>query len=63
MAAVRMNTLLDARSFADLLNTHIDGVEAVVCQGWPEDPATFEDTDAIIVYSDGGARTPEHSTF
>ena len=41
--------------FADLLNKNVDGVEAVVFQGWPEDPGTFADTDAIIVYSDGGA--------
>ena len=40
--------------FADLLNKNVDGVEAVVSQGWPEDPKTFADTDAIIVYSDGG---------
>ena len=41
--------------FADLLNKHVDSVEAVVSQGWPEDPKIFAGTDAIIVYSDGGA--------
>ena len=41
--------------FANLLNKNVEGVEAVVSQGWPEDPETFADTDAIIVYSDGGA--------
>ena len=40
--------------FADLLNKNVEGVEAVVSQGWPEDPETFAGTDAIIVYSDGG---------
>ncbi len=39
---------------ADLLNNAVEEVEAVVSQGWPTDLATFEDTDAIIVYSDGG---------
>ena len=24
--------------FADLLNKHVEGVEAAVFQGWPEDP-------------------------
>ncbi len=41
---------------ADMLNTTVENVQAVVYQGWPADPAVFEDTDAIIVYSDGGAR-------
>lgn len=41
---------------ADQLNTALDSVEAVVSRGWPEDPNTFSDTDAIIVYSDGGAK-------
>ena len=41
--------------FADLLNTHVDGVEAVVHQGWDESPETFENADAIVVYSDGGS--------
>ena len=41
---------------ADQLNKAVDGVEAIVSQGWPEDSTTFDDTDAIIVYSDGGAR-------
>ena len=41
---------------ADQLNKTVDGVEAVVSQGWPTDPATFADTDAIIIYSDGGAK-------
>ena len=39
---------------ADQLNKAVDGVEVVVSQGWPEDPTAFADTDAIIVYSDGG---------
>ena len=39
---------------ADQLNNNVDGVAAVVSQGWPEDPAIFTDTDAIIVYSGGG---------
>ena len=41
---------------ADQLNKTVDGVEVVVTQGWPEDSTTFTDTDAIIIYSDGGAR-------
>ena len=41
---------------AEQLNKNVDGVEAVVSQGWPEDPAIFTDTDAIIVYSGGGER-------
>ena len=41
---------------ADQLNKAVDGVEVVVSQGWPEDATTFDDTDAIIIYSDGGAR-------
>ena len=39
---------------AEQLNNNVDGVAAVVSQGWPEDPAMFTDTDAIIVYSGGG---------
>ena len=39
---------------ADQLNNTLDSVEAVVSQGWPENPTAFADTDAIIVYSDGG---------
>ena len=41
---------------ADQLNKTVDGLEAVVSQGWPTDPETFADTNAIIVYSDGGAK-------
>ena len=41
---------------ADQLNKNVEGVEAVVSQGWPEDPAIFTDTDAIIVYSGGGEK-------
>ena len=39
---------------ADQLNNTLDSVEVGVSQGWPEDPTAFADTDAIIVYSDGG---------
>jgi len=39
---------------ADQLNDVVEGIEAVVHQGWPSDPTIFADTDAIIVYSDGG---------
>jgi type 1 glutamine amidotransferase len=39
---------------AALLNKHVDGVEAVVHQGWPEDPKAFENAAAIVIYSDGG---------
>ncbi len=41
---------------AEQLNKKVDGVEAVVSHGWPEDAATFVDTDAIIVYSGGGEK-------
>ena len=41
---------------ADQLNSSIDNMEAVVHQGWPSDSVTFADTDAVIVYSDGGGR-------
>jgi len=40
--------------FAELLNKHMDGVEAVVHNGWPENPKAFEGAAAIVVYSDGG---------
>lgn len=40
---------------ADLLNEHVDGVEAVVHHGWPEDPDAFHNTAAIAIYSDGGS--------
>ncbi len=39
---------------ADKLSEAIVGMDAVVHQGWPSDPAIFDRTDAIIVYSDGG---------
>ena len=39
---------------ADLLNEHVEGVEAVVHRGWPEDPNAVENAAAIVVYSDGG---------
>jgi len=41
--------------FADLLNEHVDNVEAVVHHGWPEDPNAFDNTAAIAIYSDGGS--------
>jgi len=44
--------------FGDLLNKHVDGVEAVVHLGWPEDPNAFENSAAIAIYSDGGERHP-----
>ena len=40
---------------ADLLNKTVADVEAVVYHGWPTDAAAFENTAAVIVYSDGGA--------
>ena len=36
------------------LNDTVDSVESVVFRGWPTDSAVFENTDAIVVYSDGG---------
>ena len=39
---------------ADQLNDAVEGIETVVHQGWPSDPTIFADSDAIIVYSDGG---------
>jgi len=39
---------------ADLLNKHVDGVEAVVYRGWPENPDVFKDASSIAIYSDGG---------
>jgi len=44
--------------FADLLNKHVDGVEAVVHKGWPEDAKAFDNAAAIAIYSDGGANHP-----
>lgn len=40
---------------ADLLNTHVDGVEVIVHQGWPQDSNIFKNAAAVVVYSDGGA--------
>jgi len=40
---------------ADLLNEHVDGVQAVVHKGWPEEQDAFLNAAAIVVYSDGGA--------
>jgi len=40
---------------ADLLNEHVNGVEAEVHRGWPESPNAFEDASAIVIYSDGGS--------
>lgn len=40
---------------AALLNEHVDGAEAVVHDGWPEAPNTFDGVAAIAVYSDGGS--------
>lgn len=40
---------------AALLNKHVAGVEAVVHQLWPENPAAFDGAAGIVVYSDGGA--------
>ncbi|MCY4404300.1 MAG: ThuA domain-containing protein [Candidatus Poribacteria bacterium] len=39
---------------ADQLNDAVENMDAVVSKGWPSDPSLFENTDAIIVYSDGG---------
>ncbi|MBI1930424.1 ThuA domain-containing protein [Candidatus Poribacteria bacterium] len=39
---------------ARLLNENMNGVEAVVHRGWPENPSAFENAAAIVVYSDGG---------
>lgn len=39
---------------ADQFNNYVDGVETVVHQGWPSESDVLNDTDAIIVYSDGG---------
>jgi len=41
---------------SEQLNKNVEGVTAAVSQGWPEDPAIFTDTDAIIVYSGGGEK-------
>jgi hypothetical protein len=39
---------------AALLNKHVNGVEAVVHRGWPENPNVFENAAAVVIYSDGG---------
>ncbi|MBD3183595.1 hypothetical protein GF312_14980 [Candidatus Poribacteria bacterium] len=44
--------------FADLLNRHVDGVDAVVYKGWPQTPEALEDIAAVVVYSDGGGGHP-----
>lgn len=43
---------------ADLLNEHVDGIEAVAHRGWPEDESAFEGVSAVVVYSDGGGGHP-----
>ena len=43
---------------ADQLNDAVENMEAVVHQGWPSEPSAFDNTDAIIVYSDGGGGHP-----
>jgi type 1 glutamine amidotransferase len=34
------------------------GVTAEVVSGWPEDPAAFDDVDAVVIYSNGGGGHP-----
>ncbi|MGQ9608540.1 MAG: ThuA domain-containing protein [bacterium] len=40
---------------ADLLNKYVDGANAVVYNGWPENSEVFNNASAIAIYSDGGA--------
>jgi type 1 glutamine amidotransferase len=40
---------------ARLLNEHVPQINAVVHRdGWPADPAAFDEADAVAIYSDGG---------
>lgn len=39
---------------ADLLNEHVNGVEAVAHRGWPEKPNAFDNATEVVIYSDGG---------
>jgi len=32
---------------------NVDGVEAIVTQGWPAEQSIFKDTAAVAIYSDG----------
>jgi len=44
--------------FADLINKHVKGIEAVSYCGWPEKADAFDDAAAIVIYSDGGGGHP-----
>ena len=42
---------------ANALRQNVPNVEVEVHQGgWPDDPAVLDDTDAIVIYCDGGVR-------
>lgn len=43
---------------ADMINKHVDGAEAVVYCGWPEDPDAFDGAATVVIYSDGGGGHP-----
>jgi type 1 glutamine amidotransferase len=44
---------------ARLLEEHHPGIESNVHRdGWPADPATFADADAIVIYANGGTHHP-----
>jgi len=44
---------------AKCLNENVPGVHAAVYRnGWPEDPAAFDNADAIVIFADGGGRHP-----
>ncbi len=48
---------------AEMVNLVNEGIEAQAIVGWPEDPAVLKDTDALVVYSDGGAAHPLNGHF
>jgi hypothetical protein len=47
---------------ADRLN-RIDGIEATVVLSWPADESLLHNTDALIVYADGGSQHPLNGHF
>lgn len=50
------------RLMADRLG-RLDGIEARVVEGWPEDASVLDEADALIVYGDGGAAHPLAGRF
>ena len=43
---------------ADMINRHVEGVEAEVHLSWPTDRTAFDNISALAIYSDGGQGHP-----